>query len=337
MLRINPVTCLRWVNDHYGIACTDPETKLRFKECLKCGNAKGAVSFNATFQVAHCFRCGANVPFLELVKIHTGITNDLEVIRHLKTYGTLSFHWQIPGTNTDDYKSVLTSMLRDVVYKTKGATGGIDLSDFSTDWNACRAGQFIRAYGAKRGIPDALLDSGRMGYYRKGNLSGRLIALVFESGVPVFAVGRAIRPEVQPKYLYPNANDCGGRGASHVLYNLDLIPDGSIIPVAEGYISAISAGPNCTAMLGNTLSEIQAAKLRAKNPSAVIILREEGIDPAHSEASAMKLWAKGTPAFVADLVNGDPNDNPEQMPGVLNAARETNEFSYLSAKLANIS
>jgi len=333
MLKINQRTCLRWIRDNYDRfrMGTEDEELFRFQECHVCGHAKWAVRFNARSQRVICFRCGSRTQFVDLVGHYLGTTNMIEIIRHLKTYGELSLQWEA-WSNDIEPEDALKVLLDKLEPKRKDEPGALDLSHFSTDWTT-DVGLRILEYARARNVPEVLIQSGRVGYFRKGSLVGRLSFLIYENRVPVFAVARAIRPGVTPKYLYPPQHECGGRGAAFVVYNLDLVPPGSVMPLAEGVLSAISAGPTATAMLGSTLSEVQASKIRATNPAAVFLLREQNIDPSHAEWSARRLWSKDIPAFIADLVDGDTNDNPDQLPDVIDAAREANDLTLLKSKL----
>ena len=156
--------------------------------------------------------------------------------------------------------------------------------------------------------------------------------MVVSDGAPVYAVGRGITPAAFPKYL-TLSEAFAGVGASDVVFNLDLIQPGEVVLVCEGVLSALSA-PNGVATLGKVLSDRQAWLIARANPGAVVLLRESGVAPVLVEDNAAKLRRLGLCVFHAPLLRGDPNDDPGQIPEVLELAEESSLRTRISARLA---
>lgn len=104
-----------------------------------------------------------------------------------------------------------------------------------------------------------------------------------EYDIPVYWQGRSI---VGKTFMFPE-NDASGSGKSRYLYGFDFVEPGDIMLVAESNFNAISLGDGATASGGAGMSVHQAKKIRALNPSKVILAPDhdyEGIMSIMSNA-----------------------------------------------------
>lgn len=190
-------------------------------------------------------------------------------------------------------------------------------------------------YARRRRFPASLLSD--CGYFLRGRLAGRLCLLVrAQDKRPIFVMGRAIASHVIPKYLYPEEEEVGC-GKSHVVYGADRAPTGSALLICEGIISAASAseflGQPALAILGSAVSEEQSSIISGLAPSSVTLLIEEGQPREFAQRALGLLARRGIPCFAANLMNGDPNDDPTQLPAVLAKAFDPwNKVQTLSAR-----
>jgi hypothetical protein len=336
VLRVSPAVALAYVQDHFDTRdLQDSDRGIRVKACPnpRCEHDKWAVRFHPQSQYFTCYRCGERVKLLNLVMSQLGTKSLKVAFKHLSQYGDLHFTWDRKPEAGETRGQLLKQVLREsTAGESKRTMDVLDLTHFSTDWDH-PVGQAMVDYAIKRKVPAELLSSGRVGYFKHGLLAGRLSFLVHENGVPVYAMARAIRDEVKPKYLTSPPSMCGGRSSTDVVAYLDLVEPGSVVPVLEGALSAISTGPNAVAVLGNIVSEVQAGKILQKEPVATVLLREQGISDLHLQESAEVLRRKGHFVLTADLINGDPNEDSDQLPEVFNSAKESTRKSLLEAKI----
>ena len=99
-------------------------------------------------------------------------------------------------------------------------------------------------------------------------ISNRIVFPVYEGGVLVFWQGRTIVPDETSRwYITP--------GARKVCYNLDRIPDGDVVVLAEGIPASIASGPTGSAVFGKDLDYRRAQQIVKKFRTAVIALDPE--------------------------------------------------------------
>lgn len=338
MIRVNPWVAVRYVEDrHESRASASDPLQLRVRVCPMCGNEKWAVAFHGDRQVFHGFCCERNVRLLDQVRADLGLSSMREALRALGRYGETKLLLDMEAAQAKGVVESRLDFVRDRLgslsfTSSAGAgEGALDMARWRSDLGSPEGERFL-AYARARRVPDWFVASGRLGWFAPPHpLSGRLSFLVVRGGVPVYAVGRGVTPEAFPKYL-TLSEAFAGRGASDVVFNLDLIKPGEIVLVCEGVLSALSA-PNGIATLGKSLSDSQAWQIAQADPGAVVLLREEGVPALHVEDNAAKLRAHGVLVFHAPLLRGDPNDDPDQIPEVLELAEATGLRSRLRAKL----
>lgn len=333
MLRVSPGVALSYVRDHFDTRDLEDSARgVRVKACPACNKEKWQARFHPVSQSFTCYICGEKTKLVDLVMTQLGTRSLKVAFTHLAQYGELNFTWDRKPQQGETRGQMLKQVLTQGKEVAGNSMDGMDLTDFSTDWTG-RVGETIAEYARARRVPQELLDSGRVGYFKRGLLAGRLCFLVHEEGVPVYAVARAVRQEVQPKYLTSPPGMCGGRSSTDVVAYLDMVQPGAVVPVLEGMLSAISTGENAVAVLGNVVSETQAGKLAQKDPAATVLLREPGISDWHLQQSAQVLRRKGHFVLTADLINGDPNDDSEQLPEVFEAAKPATRRTLLEARV----
>ncbi len=318
-LRVTQEVADAWAQDNLGhvrAGSADKAHKLRVQVCPLCGHRKWSVMFNTRMQIMECFRCGGKVSFFELVRKVERISSDADmaVLMKLRPYAPAGVEllWK-PGRRQQDVIAPHSTLRRASLSIASG-----DLwDDFSTDWTTFD-GKALLAYAKTRRLTDDWLSSGRVGYFTRGPLAGRLSFVTYEDGIPKFAVARAVRKEVKPKYL-----SLAGGQASNVVFNLDLVPEKGRAIVNEGCLSAISSGVGGVAVFGNVLSWVQAGKISLRCRKAVIIV-EQGISDVTAQENAHRLAVTGCEdVLIARLATeDDPNDNPAQMPEVVARAAE---------------
>jgi hypothetical protein len=337
MLKVNPHVAARYVRDRHEVRKSggDP-LHFRIKVCPNCGYTNWATTFDARLQVFYGFCCSTSIPFLKQVQADLGVCSLRGALSALSAYGEAKFTFDMQAGGHDSLASLMRSKMENLGKEEGDEPGspGIDLSSFSADWTTSRGKEMLE-YAVKRKVPEWFMETGRVGYFQSGFLYGRLSFLVVEDGRPVFAVGRSLRKEQVPKYLCMMPRDTGGVGASDVVFNLDLVRPGGMCIICEGVLSALSAGEGAVATLGNRISDVQAIKITKASPSIVILLREEGVSPVLTQENAAKLHMRGLTVLTADLVNGDPNDDPDQMEQVKESAVPVTRFGVLKARLMN--
>lgn len=332
-LRVAQEVAMAWAMDNLGQTrqgAAENGHKLRIKTCPLCGHSKWAAAFNTRVQLFECYRCGGRVSLFELVRTVEQMTStaDMAVLLKLKPYAPAGVDviWKPRRTKDGGILAPGRATRRVALSVAPAETW----DHFSTDWTTYD-GKILREYARKRRLNDAWLSSGRVGYFTSGTLSGRLAFVTYEDAVPKFAVGRAVRPEVKPKYL-----SMAGGQASNVVFNLDLVPKGGRALVNEGCLSAISSGPGGVAVFGNTLSWTQAGKIAMRCSKAVLIV-EQGITDLTAHENAHRLAVCGCEdVLIARLATeDDPNDDPGQMPDVLaRATAVTTPVEVIKKRLA---
>lgn len=138
-------------------------------------------------------------------------------------------------------------------------------------------------------------------------LPGRAVVPVFEDGVPVSYVARAIYPGAKLKYQTPHKGEAG-RELKETLYNIDRKSnDQDILVVCEGVFDAISLEYNhervhAVATLGTGYTPIQVDILNAmkREYDKVVVLFDEG-----AESQAMVL-SYDIGANFMNCPEGDP-------------------------------
>jgi hypothetical protein len=120
-------------------------------------------------------------------------------------------------------------------------------------------------------------------------VSNRVIFPVYENGSLVYWQGRTILKDEPTRWYIP-------AGAKKVLYNVDRIPDGDVVVIAEGIPACIACGPSATAVFGKDLDYHRCYQIVKKFRTAVIAL-----DPETQLPDPRTRRKKG--------VGYDPNDN----------------------------
>lgn len=333
MIRLSPDALRLWATERFPSRTAAEQTEVVWRLCPVCGHTgKWSHYLNVERGVYYCHRNGCSATAVHIVKLVEGLSSTRQVAEFIAKYGGRLWFDAAgaapPGTTALQRVRAILSR-RDP----SAATDGEFLRGYPAGWDptfAGLAGAAIRDYARRRGIPEWFVGSGRLGKTRD-SLVGRLVALVFEAGEPVYSIGRAIRPDVLPKYLYP-PDSLWGRGKADVVFNLDLWDEGDTLIVCEGFISALSAGHGAIATGGQGMSDTQAAKIAAARPGEVILLREQDVAEARIVDAAHRLSRRGVETYVAPLIHGDPNDDPSQMPEVLAGARPVTLRDRLRAR-----
>lgn len=332
MLKINPQVATSYVENNHTCRGSGMGV-LRIRECPLCHSEKWNVSFKQETQVLTSFCCDANLGIIDLVKRDQGIKTTRQAMQFLNGYGNTSIVWdkdnQFKGDENVKLKSIRERMEQK---ETKFFNSPIDVDHLSWDWTTT-TGKNLMEYARKRNVPEWFIESGRMCYFIRGALVGRLCFLTIENDVPVFAVGRSVDGR-EPKYLALSSMVIGENfGSSDFVFNLDLIEQGEAIIVHEGVLSALSGGPGSVATFGKGISEVQMHKIARKKPEVVILLVEDGVPEHRLHAVGRELNSMGVFTLVAPLIDGDANDNPEQMPEVIGKAVPVSRLSHLRARI----
>ena len=75
-----------------------------------------------------------------------------------------------------------TKMERMAEQRVELGSSGLNLENYSTDWTT-PMGKKLIDYAKSRGVPEWFIETGRVGYFRKGAMYGRLAFLVVENGL----------------------------------------------------------------------------------------------------------------------------------------------------------
>jgi len=206
--------------------------------CVKNGKTPDVdykLGFNVYKKIYHCYRCGSK-----------GSLNEMEQLLYLVDH-------HVPEAS--DLRNKLNGLFNG---RDHSDSDSIDLDELSWPIDPVNT-PIAFNYMIDRGF-----TQGEMGYYnirvgKEGKWSGRVIFPFIENSICRYIVGRSINGAT-PRYV----NSSGSK--SSLVYNYDNIQNSCII--CEGIISSISAeratGIPSVALLGKSISRIQASKIRTK-------------------------------------------------------------------------
>jgi DNA primase len=118
-----------------------------------------------------------------------------------------------------------------------------------------------------------------------------------EYDIPVYWQGRSILGKT---FLFPE-NDKSGSGKSQYLFGFDFVEPDDVLLIAESNFNAISLGDGATASGGAGMSRNQGKKVRALNPSKVILAPDndyEGVMSIMENAKLIGLYSPVPCYFV---------------------------------------
>lgn len=187
--------------------------------CPKCGDSKYHLYVNILLCVGHCFKC--------LYKFHLNqLFRNIPYSRH---------------------RLLKKKTIRNAV---------IDMSDYSPILGSDEEiAEIATQYMNERGI----FDMTNIWYGISVKWFGRVVFPVIENGTIVYAVGRTMLDDEEPKYLNTS-------GDKSYVYRLNEMMSSPYIVITEGCIDALSA-PNTVALMGKTITTGQLAKLRVHIPT----------------------------------------------------------------------
>ena len=328
--RVRPATAEAWIASRFRLLRRDPaKGELWLDRCPICGDDKPVArrSYNVRGGWFHCLRNQCRGGLLDLIRAVEGTTSLAGAARILAEFGDAS-----PASLAASAGNPLAWAKRlrlalfpdqpdpDAPTVAKGSLPG----RYRVDFDASVAGRAALAYARRRRIPEALLASGRVGWLDGETIppawKRRLLLPVFEAGRLAFPQGRAIDDDRAPKMYYPPRVEWGSGATDHV-WGLDAVDPALPILICEGAISAISAGPQAVAVMGPGATARQVNLIAERGVREAVILRETEISMEKAVEAAARLAAAGVSAMVASLFAGDPNENSEQLPAVIEAAR----------------
>lgn len=338
MIRVAYQNAVSYIENNHD--CRSSGSKIRIRECIFCGSTCYDVSFNTETQIMTSFCCDRNTSLINVVKHEQSLKTTRQVIEHLSKFGDNKIVWVSNRTNlvSQTETSVKAQAIRERLFSlTKEKTlnrEAIDLEHYSTDFSSSYGRRFLN-YAKKRRVPEWFIESGRLGYFFRGKLRSRLCFLTVEDDEAVFAVGRAIEDNVEPKYLAVASEEIGNDfGSSDFVFNLDLVEENSDVVIHEGVLSALSGESGDVATFGKGISQVQIQKIADKNPSSVLFLIEQGVDVHRVVESALKMRSKGIFTMTAPLLRGDMNDDDTQFDEVLAGAQEVTRFSHIRSMIS---
>jgi hypothetical protein len=149
------------------------------------------------------------------------------------------------------------------------------------------------------------------GYCADGPYDGRIIIPFYENGELVYWQARDFTGLADPKEKIKNPTG-GSHGKSDVLFNYDRVRMLPHVVMVESWGSALATGAMAFAINGKSMSEVQMYKILAMNAESVVIFLDSGTQP-ESWHIAKTLSAHGKSVFVANLLEGDPNEVTERV------------------------
>lgn len=275
----------------------NPE-EIIFAVCPHCGYGSTGwnVAFNTRMKIGHCLRC-------EAVIRETDIQLPDKSPRFLREMGALSVLRM---------RQVLMKYSRGLFMEPAHSSGVVFHSIFADE---C---EVYLEYAETRKIPHWFITDGRACI--ASDLPGRLSFQVrspWNQEQVIYWTGRAITEDMQPKYKNTTLAHIG---SGDCVFNLDVVPKGHPVILCEGPISALSAGIGAVALLGHKVHMPQAEQICMFEPQDITYLVEDGIKEEYAREQLRKFLKFGYPLrnlYYAKLLNGDPNDDPGQMPEVL--------------------
>lgn len=301
----------------------------RVKTCRHCGHEKWAVSYNPDSGLLHCFSCGKNESLLDYVVATTAANSRRAAVVLLRGYGNVLVE------SPDGVLEALRGSYNEL-FQSDNRYVGLDLRTYCFDFTAVPE---LLKYARRRRVPEWFIQSGRLGYFAGmefmgGMFSGRLCFLTVADGEPVFVQGRAVYGEI-PKYISSTPEKTGGLPPGKCVFNLDLILPGDDVIICEGVLSALCCNHG-VAVFGKRVTDEQAAEIKRARPGRVYLLREQGVKCSEHTDSLRVLYNARLDIYSAELINGDPNDDPSQMPFVLAGAKQFQPEDILRAKLREV-
>ena len=155
-----------------------------------------------------------------------------------------------------------------------------------------RLGKIAQNYLLGRGITQADITSFRLHY-----TPTMVIFPYIEYDEIVYWQGRTFSTAVK-QFEFPDERKFG-IGKSQFVYGFDNAEPGQPAYIVEAIFCALTVGPGALATGGATMSEIQVRKLRALNPSSVVLAPD---DDEEGWASIYKNWKLLNPYFKIQFV-----------------------------------
>ena len=288
---ITPFVIQLFCEEHLdGVEVIGDEIKAN---CPACGKGKKHWGISLTSGRFRCWKCDWKGNFYTLHKYVKGYYPNADKLE-------------------ESYTSELSLESLNEIFSTKEDSQDREIPDWTID--TCeidtigRIPKKAREYLASRNISVELAKDLDFRVAVGGRYQNRIIMPVVENEVVLNFVARLCGGEGK-RYDGPHRDE-PYVNKSKLLWGFDRVKYNSEIVLVEGIFDAIPLlDLNAIAMLGKTLSDVQAEKLMGKAKSLVILLDAEFLSSAKKVAE--KLIGM-IPIKIGLMKFGDPGENPEE-------------------------
>lgn len=266
-----------------------------FAQCPFCGKEYKHFNIDLKTGLYFCYHCSAKGNFYQLVKHITGSFPNMD-------------------TMEEQYTSELSLQELQNIFSSVQETS--NNQKYQTDWkiDTCeidtigRIPNKARNYLLSRGVSTEMAKKLKFRVAVSGRYNGRIIMPITENDVVQNFVARLIGKEGK-RYTGPHKNE-GYTNKGELLWNLDKLQYNTEIVLVEGIFDGIAIMNKfpIVALLGKSLSNIQAEKILEKAKSVIILLDAEFVESAKKIAEKLLGFI---PIKIGIMKKGDPSDSPE--------------------------